>query len=346
MKKFIGIVVLLIVALAIGYLSGPRKEFEPLISPVVNEMNISLDSLDLYVHTKEAGLDKLKPDNESRIIWADSIRQTRYSLVYLHGFSASPMESNPIHVDFARRYGMNMYLPLLSGHGLDDKDSFLRMTPNQLIKDAKEAIAIGQLIGEDVIVMSCSTGSTLSVYLAGANPEMIDGLIMYSPNIELYDRTAKLITGPWGEDILLTMAGTYRTSEINSQGEAEKYWTSTYRNEGLIALQSLLERTMTDEVFVKLSQPYFVGFYYKNEEEQDKTISVAAIKRFDTKTSTPEQYKMVIAFPGAGEHVITNPLKSSSVEQVRKATFAFAEDVLGLVPQGKPGNVSALAADF
>lgn len=338
MKKIIAAIVLMIVALTAVYFSGPRKNFEKLVSPHITLLDISLDSLDRYVHSKEADVLNLKPDNRSRIIWADSMRKTRYSLVYLQGFSASPMESHPVHLDFARRYSMNIYLPLLSGHGRDDRESFLDLQPNDLILDAKEAIAIGQLIGEDVIVMSCSTGSTLAIYLAGANAEVIDALIMYSPNIQLYAPTAKLITGPWGRNILLAITGPYHLPKEGSSGDALKYWTTTYRNEGLIALQSLLQQTMTDDVFEKIKLPYFAGFYYKNEEEQDKTISVAAIRMFDAKTTTLAEQKVLRAFPEAGEHVIANPLKSNSAEEVKLATFNFAEEVLGLVPVRQPND--------
>lgn len=311
---------------------GPKVTFTPLEDPGVALWDISLDSLDLYVHLKGAEVPGLKPDNESRIIWADSIRKTHYSLVYLHGFSASPLESHPLPFEVARRYGMNLYLPLLAGHGQDNKDSFKELQPNDLVKDAKEALAIGQLLGEDVIVISCSTGSTLAIYLAGANKELVDALIMYSPNIALYNRMAKLMTGPWGRQILLGVAGEYRLPDSTTTAAGHQYWTTTYHNEGLIALQSLLDQTMKQEVFEKVEQPYFIGYYYKNEKEQDKTISVEAIRRFDEQTGTPDRLKRLVAFPDAGEHVIANPIKSKSVAAVRDSTFQFMEAVLSLSP--------------
>ena len=45
---------------------------------------------------------RLKPDNEARIVWADSSRQkTAYAIVYLHGFSASLGEGDPTDTDIA-----------------------------------------------------------------------------------------------------------------------------------------------------------------------------------------------------------------------------------------------------
>lgn len=332
MKYLIRIGVVFI-CLLIAYLVGPKVQYGDIASAEIEPWTISLDSLDQYVKIKDLGVRKLKPNNESRIVWADSIRKTRYSVVYLHGFSASPMESDPVHFEFAKAFGFNLYLPLLPGHGRNDRESFADLEPNDLIFAAKEAIAIGQLLGDDVIVMSCSTGSTLSIYLAGANQELIDALIMYSPNIALKDPTAQLITMPWGVQIMKAVAGDYWNPDGDGEGDGLKYWTTTYRTEGLLALQTLIDETMSPEVFEKVTQPYFVGYYYKSEAESDPTISTDAILRFDEQTATPAQMKVLMPFPDAGAHVITNPIKSDASVAVLDATISYAESVLSLTKQ-------------
>lgn len=328
--KALKIIAIIIAIPAMIYFFGPKPVAEPVEDPVITGWNISLDSLDQYVKQKDLGIPDLKPNNESRIAWVDSIRKTRYALVYLHGFSASPLESGSAPFDLAKRFGMNLYLPLLPGHGRANINSFKELKPNELITAAKEAVAIGQLLGEDVIVMSCSTGSTLSIYLAGANPEMIDALIMYSPNLHLYDPMAGLITGPWGEALVKSIAGEYYNLEHVPDSITDPYWTPTYSSNGLIALQQLLDETMTPEVFSKIKQPYFIGYYFKNEEEQDHTISVPAILDFDKQTSTPADEKELVAFPEAGAHVIGNPLKSNQAAEVVEKTILYAEETLHL----------------
>lgn len=317
----------MLLLLAVYYL-GPQVSFDPPVDARIEPMKMSLDSLDKYVKSRDMSLANLKPDNESRIIWADSIRKTRYSIVYLHGFSASPMESNPTHFNLAKELGYNLYLPLLPGHGLDDNESFVDIEPNVLINAAKEAIAIAQLLGEDVIVMSCSTGSTLSIYLAAENKEMIDFLLMYSPNIALADPTAKLVTGPWGKQIVKSVVGDYWNPAGAGEGDGLKYWTTTYRSEGLISLQALIDYTMKEEVFEKVDQPYFLGYYYKNEEERDPTVSTDAMLWFNQNTVTATNDKMVIAFPDVEAHVITNPIKSKNVAAVYDSTMNFLRKVL------------------
>lgn len=322
----------LLIITSLTYFLGPKPKFDPICDASIAKINISLDSLDNYVNHKEGNVPHLKLGNQSRIVWVnDSMHQTDYAVVYLHGFSASPMESNPVHLDFARKYGMNIYLPLLAGHGIDDIESFRNLTPNDLIQSAKEAIAIGQLIGKEVIVMSCSTGSTLSIYLAASNPELIDVQIMYSPNLALNNPQAQLLTGPWGIQLVKAIAGDYFGSKKEIDPESKKYWTTTYRSEGLIALQKLIDETMTEEVLTSISQPLFIGYYYKNEEEKDQTISTDAIVSFYENVDIPDSLKSMVTFPDAGEHVIANPIKSNQVEDVAIATNLFAEKVLGLV---------------
>ena len=331
--KLLKIVGVLLALLLLVIFLGPRPEFPSLESPKIERLGISLDSLDRFVQEKDLSVSNLKPDNQSMLFWADSLRKTPYSVVYLHGFSASPMESGTFPIEFAKDFGFNLYMPLLAEHGRNDRESFVDLTPNDLIVSAKQAIAVGQLIGENVIVMSCSTGSTLSIYLAGANHELIDVLMMYSPNIAIKDPTAAMITGPWGKQLLKAVSGDYWNPNGRGEGDALKYWTTTYRTEGLIALQSLLDQTMTTEVFGKVTQPMFVGYYHKNEEENDPTISTDAIQDFIKSVATPKSFIVDHPFPNAGAHVITNPIKAENVHEVKDATYLFMTEKLKVYPR-------------
>ena len=41
----------------------------------------------------------------------DSLKEkTEYAVVYLHGFSASQEEGDPVHYDFAKKFGCNLFL--------------------------------------------------------------------------------------------------------------------------------------------------------------------------------------------------------------------------------------------
>ena len=331
--KVIRIVLAVFALLLLAYFLGPKPDFGPLLSPEIEMLNIPLDELDAFVENLEKSVHGIKPDNEARIIWYDSIpRKTKYSVVYLHGFSASQMEGNPVHLDFAKRYGCNLYLSRLANHGIEGEEAMTDLTPNKYIRTAKEAIAIGQLLGDDVIVISCSTGGTLSLYLAGANPEMIDAMLLFSPNIEIRDQSSKILTKPWGLNIGKMIAGDFHNFDDDREPVVDQYWTTRYRIEALVALQYLLDETMTIETFQKVTQPYLLGYYYKDENNQDPVVSVAAAREVPQFTSTPEDQQRVIAFPDVGEHVMTSSITSKDLKSVEMEAFRFAEEVLGLQP--------------
>jgi len=315
--------------LTAAFFAGPKADY-PAFTGKIETLKISLAETEAFVSQKHLGVENFKAGNESYILWADSTKQkTEYSVVYLHGFSASPMEGDPIHKEFAQRYGANLYVPCLAKHGILDRESFKDLTPKDLIDSAKEAIAIGNILGEKVIVLSCSTGGTLSAYLAAKNPEMIHAQIAYSPNIDLADDTSELLTLPWGLNLAQQVSGSeYRHVPIPES--CAPYWTMDYRLEGIIALKALIEETMYSDIFKKIDQPLFVGYYYKDEENRDKTVSIPAMKTFFDEVSTPENKKVIHAFPN-GAHVMLSPLQSKNLDAVRKETFKFAEEVLGLM---------------
>ncbi|MBK8515793.1 MAG: alpha/beta hydrolase [Saprospiraceae bacterium] len=323
---------LLVAALGIVIISGPRVKFD---KPVFNEsaLNLKITELENYILVNESNVKSLKPDNQARIVWADEKlkQKTEYAVVYLHGFSASQKEGDPVHLDFAKRYGFNLYLSRLEDHGSADSNLFINLTPDNFLRSAKEAIQIGKTLGDKVIVMSCSTGGTLSVILAAAG-ENIHSMIMYSPNIEIYDKTSELLLYPWGRQITdLVMGGTY--NKINYDSIPKKYWNSVYHTNGLFVIKSMIHDYMTEENFKKIKIPVFLGYYYKDEEHQDKVVSVNRMLDFYDQISTPDSLKQKTAFPEASAHVISSGLFSHDIEGVEKATFQWAEKILKIMPK-------------
>ena len=106
-------ILLIIAILSIIFLLGPRPS-KPVYNKDLPAVPAIAAGLEQYVTHIEAA-HKVKPDNEARIVWAnDSLKQkTPYAIVYLHGFSASQAEGNPLHRDIAREFGCNLYLSLI-----------------------------------------------------------------------------------------------------------------------------------------------------------------------------------------------------------------------------------------
>lgn len=325
MKKRYIIILIAVAAL----LLGPKAAFKQ-VDGKITAIDIPLTQLDQFIANKEATVKNLKPDNQSRIIWADSIRKTEYAVVYLHGFSASIWEGDGIHTQFAERYGANLYLARQQDHGIADKNTFLNLTPKNYMDSAKEAVAIGQLLGEKVILMSCSTGGTHSLYLTAHNPEMVHAQIMYSPNIAVANPAIQLTTMPWGEYLASGLIGENVKSGAYGKPGMQNYATTEYHTKGIIALEALLEQTMTPKTFNKISSPYFVGYYYKNEEAQDPVVSVAAMLEMAEQTATPDKQKRLVPFADVNNHVLCSLRQSDDIETVRKETYRYAEEVLGM----------------
>lgn len=333
MKRFLTTIAILASILIIAYLSGPKFP-KPVLNRNLPSIHLQTNEVESYIRNKESGL-KIKPDNESRIIWAnDSLKnKTSYCLLYLHGFSASWYEGNPTHIDFAHRYGMNLYIPLLASHGIDTAEALIDMTPDRLYESAKEALVVAQSLGEKVILMSTSTGGTLSLKLAAEFPELMVGLILLSPNVAINNSAAFLLSKPWGLQIARSVyKGNYRITNTDFASEDCRYWNCKYRLEAVVYLQQLVESTMKKETFSKVNKPVFVGYYYKDKENQDKVVKVDAMLKMFDELGTPENLKQKVAFPEAGDHPIGSKLFSKSWQDVEKATYQFAEEKLGLIP--------------
>jgi len=319
-------------ALVLLYIAGPTPP-----KPHLDESLPKIEgSIENYVSTMDnkRGL-LLRPGCEAKILWAnDSTKQvTEYVLLYLHGFSASRREGYPVNEDFASHYGCNAFLARLASHGENTDTPLLEMTPERLYESAKEALVVASQLGRKVIIMGCSTGCTLALKLAADFPGKVDGLILYSPNVQIKQKSALLLSRPWGLQIAqMTYFSKFRVLEKDPGSEYCKYWNCRYRVEAIVYLQQFLDVTMKKEVFAKVTCPVFLGYYFKDEQHQDQVVEVKAALRMFDELGTADEKKRAIAFPEAGNHVITCDLTSGAVPAVRGVTYAFAEEVLAMKP--------------
>lgn len=306
-------------------------KFDPIDLDCRVELPLDFTELVNYITEKEGQIKDLKPGNAARILWATGkSEKTPYALVYLHGFSASHHEGYPVHIDVAERYGMNIYLSRLYDHGRKDTNSFRDLTPQDYYKSAVEALEIGKMIGDSIILMSCSTGSTLASILSHRYPE-IAAHIMYSPNFAVANPASSLILKPWGRQITkLYLKGEYQ--RLNYPKDAPRFWNDIYHMNGIFVVKYLTEKYINDALFSKFDRPVFIGCYYKNENEQDDAVSVKAMRDFIEKIQTPASKKKLIAFPETGAHVIVSPIFSKDIEGPRDSTFAFIENTLKIKP--------------
>ena len=322
-KRILGFLALLVLL----FLMGPKVEAPIIDKPLPNIEATFLD-LPAWVAEQNAAYPNIKPDNESKLIFADSIpQQTEYAIVYLHGFSGSTADGAPVHQEVAKALGANIYLPRLYAHGLESDEGMLEYTGEKSLDSAREALAVGKLLGKKVILMGTSTGCTLALALAAAHPELA-ALVLYAPNIRINHPLDFVATLPWGLQIIRQVEGGLYHEMTNPSEIKKQYWTTKYRLEAPVQMQKLLETAMVPETFNKITVPVFSGFYYKSETEQDPVVSVAAMREMFQELGTPTELKKEQAFPDTGAHEIGSELVSSDIEGVRKATIDFLNQVL------------------
>lgn len=331
---FISFPILLLVGV---YFLGPTPE-RPKYSNTMPVVPQAADDLERYVQQQEAR-HVLKPDNEARIVWADSTRgRTRYSVVYLHGFSASQKEGDPVHRDFAKSFGANLYLARLADHGIDTTEQLQLFTPDRFWESAKEALAIGRALGDSVILVSTSTGGTVALLLAATFPQQVFALINLSPNIAINDGNAWLLNNPWGLQIARFVIGS-DYQQIPYDSTRQVYWNGKYRLESIVQLQEMVETSMTEKTFQAVTCPSLTLYYYKSETEQDPTVKVSAMLEMHEQLGTPADLKEAIAVPGAGAHVIGSSLVSKDIEKVKQEMERFAVEKLRMTKlNGVPAN--------
>jgi pimeloyl-ACP methyl ester carboxylesterase len=320
---------ILVVILLIVYFLGPAPA-TPKYDTAMPSVP-SIDSLERFIANKEAA-HKLRPNNEARIVWAnDSIKQkTKYAIVYLHGFSASQEEGEPVHRKIAKQFGCNLYLSRLAEHGIDTSEQLLNLTADNYWNSAKEALAIGRQLGSKVILMGTSTGGTQALQLAAAYPDQVAALLLYSPNIAINDPNAWVLNNHWGLQLArLVKGGKYNVPE-DERPIYKQYWNKPYRLEATVALEEMLETTMNKETFSKVNQPALLLYYYKDELHQDPVVKVSAMKEMFGQLATADALKRAIPLPNTGDHVIGSPIKSKDVVSVENETKRFMEEILHL----------------
>lgn len=286
------------------FLAGPRFEFGPNMPAQRALPPDNVDDLDGWLAKSEAAFPDIKPGTAKSIVWAASQKQrTPWSVVYLHGFSASRMETAPLADRVATALGANAFHTRLTGHGLPGE--FMgTATAQDWMADTLEAVRIGQALGERVLVISCSTGSTLATWLAtSADGSRVAAHAFLSPNFGPKDKRSDILNGPWGQRIALALEGENRGWTPASAAE-EQAWTSRYPTRALFPVMGLVKRVRESDL--SLFHTPVLMLYSEQDETVDPVETQSAFTRIG---SSLKALEAVSYSQSKGQHVLAGAIK-------------------------------------
>lgn len=321
--------------LAILYMLGPKVK-EQQLNINFPTVPTRISELEAYLKLREDTVNGLKPGNEAYIQWADSSnkRKTPYSIVYIHGFGAGPMEGDPVHRFLGEHFGANVFVTRLPEHGIRRADGMAYLTAQKLADAAGEAFQIGKSLGDSVIVVGTSMGGALTLLLASQQPEL-KAAVLYSPAIRDGAGRLESFFKPWTKFIMEKTMTENGAMDMKRSGEKAAYWSEVQHINAYESLAILMYSEMNPKTFQKVTQPVFLGYYYKNDQEQDFVVSVPKMLEMYGQLGTPEGLKREKAFPKSGDHVIASAITSNDWQGVLFETIDFLENVVKIPPRSK-----------
>lgn len=218
--------VLVTAIILVLFLTGPSIKIDENIKPVLLPHD-----LDRYVQNQEATCcEDIKPSANKLILWASPKKKVSdYSLVYIHGFTASRREISPVVERVAKRISANVFFTRLRGHGRRCLKATRKVETNDWLNDTAEAVEIGRHIGKNVVLIGTSTGAALGINEIHRKSTNIKAIIMISPNFEPSNKNTLLMLLPWGRQLALLINGKYVDNTSADLKPIEKeIWTHKY----------------------------------------------------------------------------------------------------------------------
>lgn len=208
---------------------------------VAPDLPADIDAYLLASEAAEAGSFPLIENVEKRIRWQTPGTRTDFVVVYLHGFSATRQEIAPVPELVADALNANLFETRLTGHGRL-RGAMQATTAEDWLDDAAEALAIGNVLGDRIVLVGTSTGGTLALAMIG-HPlmERVDTIALISPNMGPRDPAAQWLTRPAGPLIARVMVGDTRSWKAHNS-EQDRYWSTSYPTSALVEVMRLVDR--------------------------------------------------------------------------------------------------------
>ena len=308
LKKIIGYAALSLSVVVVGvYLLGPRNHLGPTTPTPRPLPPTNIAQLDAWLQSSEAAYPDIRPNNAKGIVWYDNTpKKTPWSVVYIHGFSASRLETAPLADNVARALRANAFHTRLTGHGRSGA-AMAEATPQDWMADTLEAVQIGQTIGEKVLVISVSTGSTLSTWL-GTSPyaKQVAAHVFMSPNYGPKDKNAEIINTPWGKQLATLIMGSTRSWQPDNPAVANA-WTTSYPSQSVFPMMALVKGVRESDLNAFKTPVYVI--YSEKDTVVDPEEIKSAFQRFG---SSIKKIEPVTYSTDEGQHALAGDIRSPS----------------------------------
>lgn len=276
-----------------------------------------------YLAEREGAVASLRPGTEARVVWAGAPgTKTRLSFVYLHGFSASRRETAPLAENLARRYAANLFEARLTGHGASG-EALGAATAEDWIRDTREALALGRVLGDRTVVIGSSTGATLALLVGAEDQQEVAAYILLSPNFGPRDASAGLLLWPWARHWIPLIIGNER-SWTPENPEHGQFWTTRYPVEALFSMMGLVEAARVSDLS-RLTAPILIM-----HSDEDPVVDPESIEEaFIRMTGAEPRRREVVQGPG-DHHVIAGDIlarERTSVIEERVKVFLQSADI-------------------
>jgi alpha-beta hydrolase superfamily lysophospholipase len=272
--------------------------------------------------------DNLVPGTEKQLTWFDGEHATQWSVVALHGFSASRQETAPLAATVATRLGANLFETRFAGHG-QERNRLVDVTAEEWLDDVADALTVGRLIGKKIVVIAASNGAALALSMLD-HPTMqaVDSLIMLSPNFGPADPKAMWITRPGGPILLRLVSGKTRSWDAHNELQ-ERYWTTSYPTRTLVEVIRVVDRALNK---IETATAPRVQVFYSPD---DRVLSVPDLLSGYASIQSPLKALVMIEQTGSpSAHIIAGDIISPG------NTARIADDInrfiLHRAPEGGP----------
>ena len=236
---------------------------------------ININSLDKLIEDSENEILNIRPDTEKKIIWANQNKvKTKISLIFIHGFSATRAELDPVIEMLGKELNANIFFTRLRGHGLDG-EALAEATFDDWMIDTKEAIDIGNAIGDKLILIGCSTGCSL----IHTNLQYINNaaaVIYVSPNFGSKSYLGKLLIIPGAKWFIPFIFGK-EYSFVPRNADHARCWTTSYPIRALFAVKDSVVAAYKVK-HIKIKQPVLFWF-----SDDDQVVSAKATRKIISK---------------------------------------------------------------